>query len=311
MRLVELTVTQPYIGAEGLMVPGGQIRVSEHRARYLVEKGLARVRPMPGPQETKPAAPAETKTPPKPPLFSRPVGWPLERHAVIQRAWAGKTCVVIGGGPSLDVAQVDACRRAGVRAIGVNDAYRLAPWVDILYFADSRWWQWHRERPEFQAIAAQLVTVENNRSDTNKETIAAQEAEIAAERIRLLRNYNNDLRSGVLSVKQDGVATGLNSGFQAINIAYLLGAARVLLLGFDMQKVAGKSHWFGEHPAETSEAHFSSFQHYFRKLAKHCPAGFEIVNCTPGGKLDCFPRLPLHEALARLVADPYAAALSA
>jgi len=41
------------------------------------------------------------------------------------------------------VAQVAAAYERGkVRCIIINDAYLLAPFADILYFADSHWWKW-------------------------------------------------------------------------------------------------------------------------------------------------------------------------
>ena len=41
---------------------------------------------------------------------------------------------------------------------------------------------------------------------------------------------------------------GNNSGYQAINLAYLLGATKIILLGFDMKRKQGKTHFFGDHP---------------------------------------------------------------
>ena len=35
------------------------------------------------------------------------------------------------------------------RVIAVNDAWRLAPWADILYACDGRWWRHHKGVPEF------------------------------------------------------------------------------------------------------------------------------------------------------------------
>lgn len=127
----------------------------------------------------------------------------------------------------------------------------------------------------------------------------------------MLANYGAELRTGMLSEWPNGVGTGQNSGFQAINIAYLAGAHRVLLLGFDMQSRDGKAHWFGDHPIATQESWFSAFLQNFARLARFLPAGFEIINCTPGGALNCFPRMPLDEALARVVDDSAAAALPA
>lgn len=116
----------------------------------------------------------------------------------------------------------------------------------------------------------------------------------------------------MLSAKPNGLATGQNSGYQAINLAYLLGCRRVLLLGYDLQLGAGgREHWFGAHPVKTVPAHFSAFLQNFARLARELPKGFEVVNCTPGGALDCFPRALLEDELARLLPDSIAAGISA
>jgi hypothetical protein len=68
------------------------------------------------------------------------------RHQV-SRAWEGKTVVCIAGGPSLTKEQLELVRAArerdAVRVIVINDAYLIAPWADVLYFADARWAKWH------------------------------------------------------------------------------------------------------------------------------------------------------------------------
>jgi hypothetical protein len=43
-----------------------------------------------------------------------------------------------------------------------------------------------------------------------------------------------------------GLSSGNNSGHQAVNLAFLLGAKRILLLGFDMG-AKGQHHFFGNH----------------------------------------------------------------
>lgn len=61
MNRIEVEVIQAYIGVEGHVQPRTRLNVDEKRARYLIEKGLARVYKRPEPTETKPAGPAEVK----------------------------------------------------------------------------------------------------------------------------------------------------------------------------------------------------------------------------------------------------------
>ena len=59
-----------------------------------------------------------------------------------------ETAVCLGGGPSLAPQQVDTVR-GKARVVAVNDAYRLAPWADVLYVCDHKWWGWHPAALDF------------------------------------------------------------------------------------------------------------------------------------------------------------------
>jgi len=61
---IQIEVTQKYVGAEGHVKVGQRFAVSEQRARYLIEKGLAKLVKVPGPAELKPTGPDEKKTSP-------------------------------------------------------------------------------------------------------------------------------------------------------------------------------------------------------------------------------------------------------
>jgi len=64
------------------------------------------------------------------------------------------------------------------------------------------------------------------------------------------RKYGIKLWQGqsVAGLGREKIHFGNNSGYQAINLAYLLGAKSIILLGFDMKRQAGKTHFFGDHP---------------------------------------------------------------
>ena len=113
--------------------------------------------------------------------------------------------------------------------IVVNDAYLLAPWADILYFADWRWWRdfGHRKRAEFKAFQGQKCTIENSG------------AMVDDPEIFMLHNSGHE----GLSEKPNCLHTGSNGGYQAVNIATLAGAKRVVLLGYDMRFHGKRSHF--------------------------------------------------------------------
>lgn len=83
---------------------------------------------------------------------------------------------------------------------------------------------------------------------------------------------------------------GRNSGYQAINLAVLLGYTTLLLVGYDMKPAAGGAqHFFGEYAQQTlrRDSPYSEWVPLFRTI--RCD-GFEVVNCTPGSAIDAFPR---------------------
>ncbi len=201
----------------------------------------------------------------------------------VPRMWDGETVVCLGGGPSLAQHDVDACR-GRARAIAINDAYLKAPWADVLYFCDRRWFEWHRNGPHFQAFEGVTVTLD---------------AEVAGHHpeIKWLRD------SGRLGLETDptGLRTGRNGGYQAINLAVHLGAARIVLLGYDMKPAAdGRTHWHGGHPVPVKETVFARVMLpcFPSLVAPLRDLGVEVLNATPVSALSVFPMMSLAEALA-------------
>ena len=202
----------------------------------------------------------------------------------------------------------------GVRVIAVNTAYQLAPWADLCYFCDQCWYIWHhggldvtghrrpgpftpvrypgfREFREFNGIKAALE---------NACTYAVDPS------VRILHNYGE---KGFCDVA-DGVTSGRSSGYQAIHLAAHLGVVRVLLLGFDMRAVDGRTHWHSgtplAHQRATAPQDFDNemlprFADLVDPLAKR---GIGVLNCTPGSAIQCFPRADLADALRATSHEP-------
>lgn len=81
-----------------------------------------------------------------------------------------------------------------------------------------------------------------------------------------------------------GASGGGNSGFQAVNLAYQLGAKTILLLGFDM---CG-THYFGDHPQGlVQNSPYASFIKSFETITDEV----EIINCSRMTALTCFPKM--------------------
>lgn len=95
---------------------------------------------------------------------------------------------------------------------------------------------------------------------------------------------------------KDAIHFNENSGAQGINLAYLLGATSMVLLGYDMQNTEGKAHFFGDHPPQLSTGNYAVFVERFTQLACDLSAaGVEVVNCTPTTALYQFKRAALED----------------
>ena len=199
--------------------------------------------------------------------------------------WKGKTAAILGGGPSLTQEQCDKVRAARLRVIAVNNAYQLAPWAEFLYFCDAMWFTWHKPEKLFRNFSGRKITLENTA--------------LAADEPGLLSVKNFQLEPGMCKLNW-GVHTGANSGYQALNIALHLGVKKVVLLGFDMRVVGRRTHWHMAHKRPTPEDVFRTrmipqFNLAAREIREEW--GVEVLNCTPDSALECFPRVPLDEAL--------------
>jgi hypothetical protein len=201
----------------------------------------------------------------------------------VPRAWPGATVGILAAGPSATVEQADTCRAAGARLIVVNCSYRLAPWADLLYACDAAWWQQYR--PEFAGVMV-----------TQDERVVS-----GADRIPRVVRVPSVNEKG-LSWDPARIHQGANGGYQALNLAVLMGARRVLLMGYDMRVVDGKKHWHGDHPVNLNNpdaSQLATFRAAFATtVSELARAGVEVFNCTPGSALDCFPRRDVAEALA-------------
>ena len=90
----------------------------------------------------------------------------------------------------------------------------------------------------------------------------------------------------------DIIGGGCNSGFQALNLAVLWGADRVIFTGLDMHG----THWHGKHKTpglnNPGESMFRAAVMAFKRAAEQCRGlGVEVVNASPGSRVDAFPIL--------------------
>jgi len=113
----------------------------------------------------------------------------------------------------------------------------MLPDAEYLYACDRQWWDIHLA--DVRAIFKGKLYTQWHDSE-GKDLAWAEREGITA--------INGCYAKGLGS---DRLHFNSNSGAQAINLAYLLGAnskgSRIILLGYDMG-ATGNTHWFGDHP---------------------------------------------------------------
>ncbi len=195
----------------------------------------------------------------------------------IPRIWTGETCFIIGGGPSVN--KINPKDLKGKRIITTNDAYRLFPFAEFCFFFDFDWFERNRtELARFTGI---------------KVSIAGKTHEIPW--LRELKRGSKNCLSAVPTVVNHGV----NSGHCAINLAVLLGATRIILVGFDMRVVDSNHNFHQNHEKRMKETLYAEeFIPSFDSLVDPLHIlGIEIFNTTLDSAMNCFPKQELIEFL--------------
>lgn len=213
----------------------------------------------------------------------------------VTKAWEGETVICIASGPSLTKENLEMTR--GRKVIAVNDNYLVAPWAQVCYFADAKWWKWHKEgiakswpwvsftaaqvKEAFAGFAGQKVSIEHKPQPSDEDVLVLK----------------NDGPDG-LSENPQAIRTGSNSGYQALNIAVLAGAKRIVLLGYDMYYEGAKSHAHNGHPDKMSESAYRGYATLFKTLQVPLKKlGVEVLNCSEKSRIDCFTKVSLEKAL--------------
>lgn len=193
--------------------------------------------------------------------------------------WSEDTAVILASGPSLrDQYLYDLDQRYDVQTIAVNSSFGLIR-PNVVFGVDFLFWKTHHDNVAKKTIAARWTTDRT-----------------AAERYGL----NFIKGSNTPGLGKSHVHTQCNSGMAAINLAYLFGAKKIILLGFDMKLGPnGEKHHHADHPAPLVQGQqFGDWLHKAQFLARDLDvANIDVVNCTPGSALTAFRLGKLEEEL--------------
>jgi len=199
-------------------------------------------------------------------------------YSTVDPIFKGETVYIIGGGPSLK--DFDWNKLLGKKVIAINKAFYHHQHSQVMYWTDSRFYTWYKD--DIDKFKGLKYTLRKG-------------------------YYNNDVRllkRGVkygIELSKDTLAHGNNSGYAAINLAYHLGAKKIVLLGYDMGNVGGKSHFHEGYPSRpvSDEIYQKQFMPGFGAIYEALKGkGIQVYNACPTSNLKVFPIITIDKALS-------------
>jgi len=228
----------------------------------------------------------------------------------VPKIWEGGDVWIIGGGPSItrqfqipeevvkrvfDKEETPAIYSSYLsflhdkHVIGVNMAYQLGTWVDMIAFGDSGFFL--KNKDQLALFPGLKITCHSKWPG-----------------VKYLKKSKTP-RVGI-SIDPTQVCWNENSGAMAINVAVHTGAKRIFLLGFDMKKTEGDQHWHKLYVVADSikvnrnkrkkrtilNPPFGIHLPCFPIIAKHAEQiGIEIINVTDDSAIDSFKKITWKE----------------
>jgi len=190
--------------------------------------------------------------------------------------WQNQDVFIIGGGDSLRNFDWNLLKEE--RTIGCNDAFRLGTKVcKLCVFGDVLWFNQNElDLAKYVEESGVVFTNANRFYHT---------------RIPWLWT----LQRKPTGLSKTKLAWNKNTGAAAVNLAMILGARRVFLLGFDMHlSKDGKANWHSQLNKRSNKNVYADFLEGFMQLSIALKSGVfncEIINVTDNSDLDLFPKI--------------------
>lgn len=208
---------------------------------------------------------------------------------MINPIYQGETAIICGTGPSLaqyaDLAN-EYKQQGKVRIFGANLAYRYVD-VDVNHACNKEFYD------HYWPIDDRLSGGRFDKWTTRTELIGKYPG----------LEYIEEQWLDGLSTDPSYIAAHHGTGPQLINIALHYGIKRMLLIGWDMRyngkktntEYTGLRHLFGEYPKNLQHwpktGNNGELEGLIKEMGTIIPEeyGIEIINCSPGSAMECFP----------------------
>lgn len=215
---------------------------------------------------------------------------PKPSFASLPPDWLGQTCYIVLGGTSVDPHEVQRLHeRPNARTLVVNSSYIIAPWADVLYFADDRW-----HKRELQERGKLIKSFRGETWTTSEHSFARDPS------LKLLRSVVPGANGvGGLAMSPDTLALQRTSTTAAMNLAFHRKASRIVLLGADNRDgPGGRIHHHAEYPWPRRRTTWRVKEKQLALVAQALEReGVPVINASPISTLQWWPRTSLRELL--------------
>lgn len=187
--------------------------------------------------------------------------------------WRDQAVVIVASGPSAASAPIEKIRH-NARIVAVNNSWKLAPFAEVVFAADHRWWIAYEGLMEYSGIKIMTERFRQPPPEWN------------------IRQLSFKYVDSIVWSPPGEVGWGGGSGFQAFNWVVQTEPRLIALVGFDMTLAHGV-HWHGSHNAllglvDPSAGKVSRWRRaMINAVTQVMAAGIDVVNCSPYSELGC------------------------
>lgn len=198
-----------------------------------------------------------------------------EGRWIIPRDWLGECVFVVCSGASLDVEKV---KRIRGRIVAVKHVALIRPDADVLFYGGREFLRHHLD----------LI------AGFRGQVVARGDYPGTPPNVKCVSKAEHDVRHRLSD--DPHILAGWDTGSAALNMAYLRGAASIVVVGMDMKGGHAPSlrHAREKIRDETHARHREALETMGADLKQR---GVKVWNCSPVSTLQCFEKRPLDDFL--------------
>lgn len=213
--------------------------------------------------------------------------------------WAGQTCFIIGGGPSLH--NFNWSLLEGYKVIGINKAFQTYPAVDVNFGIDYRFFEalQYSSDPKHPDYQLHLDWIKFS-------GVRAFVRHSPSEKFVSGIHYVTALQRKAISFDLDaGIYPTNNSGGGALLLAVALGCRRIGLLGYDFKIQGTRTHYHSGYRSQDPDHLAKKLEDFRGKVDEWASGlstnGIQVVNLSPDSALRNYPKSDIHTFLGESV----------